>query len=457
MTPKPRPRTRSRVRLETPIVRRQPRPSRPTRTLTKRHTKSEARSRRVRAQLAKKVNGKSENGDESELTELSDSDDDANESTPIVKRLRPRGVGGRKSFMKEPSTDITDFEDDAEEADAEATEVEEEPPHPKGRKLRSISISQASLSKHGSDIDMAPVSGQRSPKSLPTRGAKKKAIQRMQGGESGTEDEDMEMDEDKDIGVEEGMPMPQPATPPRKGRASRLSTPKLDEDSAMVGSPTPSVATETEAATPRPVHTTRSGKAFGAIQNRRRQLLQEARNDPDMDEEDESDEEDGEPEPDIDLSEATVASLIRLLRDELVQMCEARGIEVGGTKPQLAKALLEWVSNFPLCSKMEDLLTLFSAMSKRALIHRQPQPLGLLLPVLRCLDASLNLNLNLELNPSSSPISMYPLSAPPFTHPVNLRQFFFAHMFMPTIPKRHLCPKVRKVTWKRKRRGQKRS
>ncbi|OXH30986.1 TKL-group protein kinase [Cryptococcus neoformans] len=342
VTPKPRPRTRSRVRLETPIVRRQPRPSRPTRTLTKRHTKSEARSRRVRAQLAKKVNGKSENGDESELTELSDSDDDANESTPIVKRLRPRGVGGRKSFMKEPSTDITDFEDDAEEADAEATEVEEEPPQPKGRKLRSKSISQASLSKHGSDIDMAPASGQISPKSLPTRGAKKKAIQRMQGGESGTEDEDMEMDEDRDIGMEEGTPMPQPATPPRKGCASRLPTPKLDEDSAMVGSPTPSVATETEAATPRPVHTTRSGKAFGAIQNRRRQLLQEARNDPDMDEEDESDEEDGEPEPDIDLSEATVASLIRLLRDELVQMCEARGIEVGGTKPQLAKALLEW-------------------------------------------------------------------------------------------------------------------
>jgi hypothetical protein len=36
--------------------------------------------------------------------------------------------------------------------------------------------------------------------------------------------------------------------------------------------------------------------------------------------------------------------LTRLLRDELVEMCEARGIEVGGTKPHLAKALLEWVS-----------------------------------------------------------------------------------------------------------------
>jgi hypothetical protein len=46
---------------------------------------------------------------------------------------------------------------------------------------------------------------------------------------------------------------------------------------------------------------------------------------------------------DYDLSSATVGSLTRLLRDELVQLCEARGIEVGGTKPQLAKALLDWV------------------------------------------------------------------------------------------------------------------
>jgi hypothetical protein len=47
---------------------------------------------------------------------------------------------------------------------------------------------------------------------------------------------------------------------------------------------------------------------------------------------------------DLDLSDATISSLTRLLRDELVEMCEARGIEVGGTKPVLAKALLDWVS-----------------------------------------------------------------------------------------------------------------
>jgi hypothetical protein len=46
----------------------------------------------------------------------------------------------------------------------------------------------------------------------------------------------------------------------------------------------------------------------------------------------------------VDLSDATVSSLTRLLRDELVQLCEARNLEVGGTKPQLARALIEWVS-----------------------------------------------------------------------------------------------------------------
>lgn len=256
--------------------------------------------------------------------------------------------------MKEPSTDVTDSEDDAEEADAEATEVEEEP-QPKERKSRSKSISQANLTKYDGDVDMAPASEQRSSKSLPTRGAKKKAIERMQGIERGREDEDMEMDKEGDIEMEKGTPTP-PATPPRRGLPSRPSTPKLDQESAMVGSPTLSVASETETTTPRPVHTTRSGKAFGAIQNRRLQLLQEARNDPDMDDEDGSDEEDGEPELNIDLSEATMASLIRLLRDELVQMCEARGIEVGGTKPQLAKALLEWVSNLSLMLRSGGLI-----------------------------------------------------------------------------------------------------
>ncbi|EPS95171.1 hypothetical protein FOMPIDRAFT_1025916 [Fomitopsis schrenkii] len=54
-------------------------------------------------------------------------------------------------------------------------------------------------------------------------------------------------------------------------------------------------------------------------------------------------EEDEEPmADDVDLTIATVRSLIRLRRDDLVRLCETREIDATGTKPQLADALLQW-------------------------------------------------------------------------------------------------------------------
>jgi hypothetical protein len=44
----------------------------------------------------------------------------------------------------------------------------------------------------------------------------------------------------------------------------------------------------------------------------------------------------------VDLAVATAKTLVRLRRDDLVKMCEARDLDIGGTKPQLAEALLEW-------------------------------------------------------------------------------------------------------------------
>lgn len=44
----------------------------------------------------------------------------------------------------------------------------------------------------------------------------------------------------------------------------------------------------------------------------------------------------------FDLSMATQKTLVRLRRDDLVRLCEARDLVVDGTKPQLAQALLEW-------------------------------------------------------------------------------------------------------------------
>jgi mitogen-activated protein kinase kinase kinase 13 len=44
----------------------------------------------------------------------------------------------------------------------------------------------------------------------------------------------------------------------------------------------------------------------------------------------------------VDLTSATAKSLQRLRRDDLVRLCEHRDLEVSGTKPQLAEALLQW-------------------------------------------------------------------------------------------------------------------
>ncbi|KAG8957863.1 hypothetical protein FRC03_009747 [Tulasnella sp. 419] len=45
---------------------------------------------------------------------------------------------------------------------------------------------------------------------------------------------------------------------------------------------------------------------------------------------------------DIDLSEATAKSLVRLRRDDLVRLCETRDLDAEGTKNQLVHNLLEW-------------------------------------------------------------------------------------------------------------------
>ena len=46
--------------------------------------------------------------------------------------------------------------------------------------------------------------------------------------------------------------------------------------------------------------------------------------------------------PLVDLSVATAKTLVRMRRDALVRLCEARDLEPSGTKPQLAEALLQW-------------------------------------------------------------------------------------------------------------------
>jgi len=54
--------------------------------------------------------------------------------------------------------------------------------------------------------------------------------------------------------------------------------------------------------------------------------------------------EEGGEEFDDDLQDETEKTLVRRRRDHLVKLCENRGIEAEGTKPQLVEALLQWVS-----------------------------------------------------------------------------------------------------------------
>ncbi|OCF72595.1 TKL protein kinase [Kwoniella mangroviensis CBS 8886] len=359
-TPKAIPRTRSRVRLaETTLIRTAPR-------RTKDRRKSMAKNGfrgRSKSMGEDKGDKKARFGDD--ITRDADEETEDDEPTPLVNRLRSRG--GRASYIKETSSEVeADDEENENEHDADNSTVQGE--DTEGSEEENSPAPSRNLRSRDKliDSDVSMVSSKKG-RSLPSRGAKKKAIEALKGGESDTE---MEVDEDVEIPIEgdddEEMEQahtspPQPSTPPGRftRRLSRHSPTTADSDEETAEPPESELTATPDSPSPPPeedvlvtpgqIHTTRSGKAFGVMQSRRKRLRQEARDDPDMEvdeddeeEEDEETDEDESFEADIDLTDATVSSLTRLLRDELVRMCEARGIEVGGTKPQLAKALLEW-------------------------------------------------------------------------------------------------------------------
>ncbi|OCF31382.1 TKL protein kinase [Kwoniella heveanensis BCC8398] len=278
--------------------------------------------------------------------ERNEAESEDDEVTPLAHRLRSRSQVDNLGHEASSEVDADD-EENEDETEIGTVTIEDgdedddvDSPLPT-RRLRSTD------KMINSDISMSQLSSKSVNRSLPARGAKKKAIQALKGGESDTEME-MEVDNDHTTAIEDDQ------DPPGRRltrRTSRISPPVGNAnhtgapDSDLTLTPIASPETEQEVLeTPAPIHTTRSGKAFGVMQSRKKRLRQEARDDPDMDvdEEDNEEDDDDEDETDDDESFAVVASLTRLLRDELVQMCEARGIEVGGTKPQLAKALIHW-------------------------------------------------------------------------------------------------------------------
>ncbi|KAF9000925.1 hypothetical protein BDZ89DRAFT_1082154 [Hymenopellis radicata] len=71
----------------------------------------------------------------------------------------------------------------------------------------------------------------------------------------------------------------------------------------------------------------------------------------DTEEEEQEEDEQTIEDDEVDLTIATTKTLVRLRRDDLVRLCEARDLEPAGTKPQLAEALLQWRDRQEISSK----------------------------------------------------------------------------------------------------------
>jgi len=78
----------------------------------------------------------------------------------------------------------------------------------------------------------------------------------------------------------------------------------------------------------------------------------------------------------IDLGEQTATTLARYRKEQLVRLCESKGVGAEGTKPQLVKALLQWVSiyyNFTPSCVLSPLVAVTSSLCFFRRLNR-PRP-----------------------------------------------------------------------------------
>lgn len=219
-------------------------------------------------------------------------------STPLIRRLRPRN---RRPTKSNASTEVdADDEDNADLTEHEAA----------ASSRRRVSKTTTRRARH-------------------QRLAKRRALKALEENNSDSSWFSEEGDVESECSKEPPTVKPQSKTS-AKASGVHSSHRSTRRHSAKAGA-VMDVEMPTDGATTSG-RTTRSGKSFGDMR------LAE-----DNDFMDEYAEEGGPYETStVDLSSATLSHLTKLRRDELVKMCESRNLEVGGTKPQLAKALLEW-------------------------------------------------------------------------------------------------------------------
>lgn len=152
--------------------------------------------------------------------------------------------------------------------------------------------------------------------------------------ETGEEAEDAEADADETVSEEEVADMEVEPRVLRNGKVVGEFSEAEDEGEEDVGVDVDEIEEDEE-----------SGDAVEEVEEDAEEVGDEAAGEDETMEE-ETEEDDDDMVTDFDLAAATVKSLGRLRRDELVQMCETRELEAEGTKHQLVESLLQWVCSY---------------------------------------------------------------------------------------------------------------
>ncbi|KAA1469404.1 hypothetical protein DENSPDRAFT_835021 [Dentipellis sp. KUC8613] len=302
-------------------------------------TRSKGKAKQVEFSEDVEIAGPEE-GEESELTQLSESDDQTVTVSPSPRRLRSqgekesvRGRGRRRTRSHEEGVSmrttprrrakdnvgsLREEDDDEEEGSAEE-EVDDE------EEVDEL------VSSHSPTPP--PLQPRRTPLKRRLRPRRTQLSPPPSDGDDEQEeddDDDRPLAEPSEEDVEEGMEEEEETVNGDFGEAS-------DEDDATLVEP----------------RKLRNGKIVGEEdipeENEEMDEGQEAPVDEDIElgteeESDESTESEfvDESMEDVDLTIATAKSLVRMRRDDLVRLCETRDLDVEGTKPQLAEALLQW-------------------------------------------------------------------------------------------------------------------
>ncbi|KAL1721158.1 hypothetical protein EV715DRAFT_249550 [Schizophyllum commune] len=248
--------------------------------------------------------------EESDLTELDELEDQiANPSprrlrskdkeNPDERRITPmRKAKGKIKTLREEDSDLTDSDGELPaiqaEEQAETEEVDE---------LMTAPVSSTST--------LTPPQSARRLKRSPM---KKRLRSRQPSVEEQPDDGDDELTdlEEESVDGDHALDMPTP----RKLRNGKVVGEEADDEIEEVEEEAGNVSEET----------------IGESSDDESTLSEEV----------EEEEEEEAMEDDIDLTAATTKSLTRLRKDDLVRLCESRDIDVSGTKPQLAEALVKW-------------------------------------------------------------------------------------------------------------------